>query len=48
MQCHPAAHLINLRSMEILSELGLEKQILNQTENIEYFRYYRYLRRLLD
>ncbi|EGR34294.1 hypothetical protein IMG5_017220 [Ichthyophthirius multifiliis] len=51
---HPAAHLINLRSMEVLSELkntqnkNLTNQIYENCENIEYFRYYRYQRRLFD
>jgi hypothetical protein len=34
--------------MEILSELGLEKNIFDKMESLEYFRYYRYLRRILD
>jgi hypothetical protein len=34
--------------MEILTELGLERRIFDKMEDIEYFRYYRYLRRILD
>ena len=44
---HPAAHLLNLRTMESLTELNIDKRIYKETEDINNFRYYRYMRRLL-
>ncbi|KAL4509984.1 hypothetical protein ABPG72_010177 [Tetrahymena utriculariae] len=52
---HPAAHLLNLRSMETLSEIKCKQEqnklhelIYQKCEDINYFRYYRYQRRLFD
>lgn len=44
---HPAAHYINMRSMEIFSEIsGLDQEIYARSEPLENFRYYRYCRDL--
>jgi len=45
---HPSAHLINLRSMEIMTELNLSEHIYQKTEDLNFFRYYRYMKRLLS
>ena len=37
LRSHPAAHLINLRSMEILNELKLYDKVKSRTEDINYF-----------
>jgi len=46
LQQYPAAHVLNLRTMEILKELDLDETIKLQSEPIELFRYYRYCRRI--
>ena len=44
---HPSAHYINLRSMEIMSELySMDKRIFQDSEPIENFKSYRYQRKL--
>jgi len=46
---HPSAHYLNMRTMEVFSEIdGLIEKIENRIENREFFRYYRYCRRLFD
>jgi hypothetical protein len=39
---HPRAHLINTRSMELLRELGVERQIREQTPPMDEWRHFRY------
>lgn len=34
--------------MESLSEIGVHKAVYSKTEDINKFRYYRYIRRLLE
>ena len=46
---HPSAHYLNMRTMEVFSEIeGLTEKIYKKIENREFSRYYRYCRRLFD
>jgi len=46
---HPSAHYINLRSMEIFSELyDIDQKIYAASEPIEQFRHFKYIRRLFE
>lgn len=44
---HPRAHLINSRSMELLRELGVEREIRAQTPPLDEWRHFRYCTSLL-
>ena len=42
LSTHPSAHYLNMRTMEVLSEIeGLDQDVYKRTENIEFYRYYR-------
>lgn len=46
---HPSAHYLNMRTMEVFSEIdGLAKEIYQETENINLFRFYKYCKRIFD
>ena len=44
---HPRAHLINTRSMELLRELGVEREVRAQTPPRSEWRHFRYCSTLL-
>lgn len=49
LSTHPSAHYLNMRTMEVFSEIeNLTENIRSKTESIENFRYYRYCRRLFE
>ncbi len=46
---HPSAHYLNMRTLEVFSEInGLVEEIYAQTEDVNLFRNYTYCRRIFD